>query len=215
MENRNRNTAILLIGAGLFLLFGHWIGFFTVAALAIIWLGIHKLRTSGEKSGYVLLIIGVLMMLNSHLAIVIAIVLLSLGYFYIKSKQIHRDDTYVQKQSVLESIKWDREPWALKNMSMWCLVGEINMDLSVAFFEDKETTIVLQGVIGDVDIVVPDDFGLSVSASVLFGQVDVGQDKETGVMNKIMWTSPNYETSEHKLKLLVSYIVGDIDIRVL
>lgn len=214
MENRNRNTALVLIAAGLFLLLGHLIGFFTVAALIIIWLSIHKIRSSEEKTGYILLAVGILMLLNNHLVIVIAIVLISLGYFYIKSKQLHRDDTYMQKQNLLESLKWDKEPWVAQNMSLWYLVGEINMDLSLALFEETETTMILQGVIGDVDIIVPEDMGVSIHASVLFGQVDVGRDREAGVLNRMVWTSPHYEASEHKLKLMLSYIVGDVDIKV-
>lgn len=215
MENRNRNTALVLIAAGLFLLFGNLIGFFTVAAILILWLAVHKLRTGEDKTGYILLAIGVLILLSNHLSIVIAIILISLGYFYIKSKKIHRDDSYLQKQNLLESIKWDKDAWVLKNMSLWSVIGEINMDMSLALMEKEETILILQGIIGDIDIIVPEDLGVSVSASVLFGQVDVGNEKEAGVMNKIVWQSPNYDSSENKVKLILSYIIGDIDIKVL
>lgn len=215
MENRNRNTAMLLIAAGLFLLFGNLIGFFTVAALFIIWLAIHKLRSGDDKTGYILLAIGILMLLSDHLALVIAILLISLGYFYIKSKKIHQDDSYLQKQNLLESLKWNKDPWVLKNMSIWSVIGEINLDMSIALTEKGETTLILQGIIGDIDIIVPEDLAVSVSASVLFGQVDVFEEKEAGVMNKIVWQTPNYESSENKVKLVLSYLVGDIDIKIL
>jgi lia operon protein LiaF len=215
MENRNRNTALVLITAGLFLLFGNLIGFFTVAAILILWLAIYKLRSGDDKTGYILLAVGILMLLSDHLSIIVAIVLISLGYFYIKSKQIHRDATYLQKQNLLESIKWNKDPWVLKNMSIWSVIGEINMDMSLALTEEEETVLILQGIIGDIDIIAGEDIAISVTASVLFGQLDVGQEKEAGVMNKIYWQSPNYETSEHKVKLVLSYIVGDIDIKVM
>ena len=45
------------------------------------------------------------------------------------------------------------------------------MDLSLAILEQKETTVILQGVVGDIDIKVPEDIGVSVtvpSCSVSF-----------------------------------------------
>jgi lia operon protein LiaF len=97
---------------------------------------------------------------------------------------------------------------------MWNLIGEIYIDLSLALPEQQETTLVLQGVLGDVDIIVPEDLGVSVTASVIVGQIDVAREKDTGVLNKIIWQSPNYETSDQKVKLIVSYLVGDIDIKI-
>ena len=40
-------------------------------------------------------------------------------------------------------------------MSFWHAIGEIRMDMSLAVPEDKETTIVLQGLVGDLDLIVP------------------------------------------------------------
>jgi lia operon protein LiaF len=214
MDQRNRNTAFVLIAAGLFILVDHYVGFFTIAALALIVLGIYKVRMSADKSGYVLLGIGVVIFFSGHFTFVLSIVLISLGLFYMQSKKAHTDDGYVQKQNLIESVKLDKESWVLKSSGMWNIIGEIYMDLSLAIPEQKETTLLLQGVLGDVDIIVPEDMGVSVSASVTVGQIDVVKEKESGVLNKIVWQSPNYETSDHKVKLIVSYIVGDIDIKI-
>jgi lia operon protein LiaF len=121
----------------------------------------------------------------------------------------------MQKHKLMESMKWDKSPWVLKNMSVWNIIGEVNMDLSLAIPEQKESVVILQGIIGDIDIVVPEDMGVSVQSSLMFGQVDVAREKEAGLLNKVAWQSPNYETSEQKVKLIVSYIVGDVDIKVM
>ena len=213
MGNRNRNTAIVLIAAGLFILVEHYVSFFTIAALLFIALGIYKIRSSPDKTGYVLLAVGVILMFTGHFTFILSVVLISLGLFYMKSKQTHRDDSYVQRQTVLESFKSDKEPWELKDTSMWNVVGEIYMDMSLVMLDQKETTVILQGVFGDVDVIVPEFVGVSVNASVLVGQINVGPERETGLVNKVIWQSPNYETSDQKVKLLVSYIVGDIDIK--
>lgn len=214
MDQRNRNTALVLIAAGLFILMDHYVSFFTTAALVFVLLGLYKIRTSPDKSGYLILGIGVVIFFSGHFTFILAVVLISLGLFYINSKRAHRGEGHFQKHNFIESIKWNKESWVLKNASMWNIIGEIYIDLSLALPEQKETTLVLQGVLGDVDIIVPEDLGVSVTASVIMGQIDVAREKDTGVLNKIIWESPNYVTSDQKVKLIVSYLVGDIDIKI-
>jgi lia operon protein LiaF len=215
MGNRNRNTAIVLIAAGVFLLLGSMIGFSTVAGILIVWLAVHKLRTGEQKSGYLLLVLGLLFLVNGNLSVLMFILLFSLGYFILKSKQVHRGENYLQKHNLLESIRWNTEPWELKNLSVWSVIGEIRMDLSLAVTNEPETTIVLQGIIGDIDLIVPEDIGVSVESMIWIGQTSVNQDRESGLCNKLQWKSPNYDTSEQRVNLLISYVIGDLDMKVL
>jgi lia operon protein LiaF len=197
------------------LLLDHMIGFFPILAAFLILLGVQRIRSNSDRKGYVWIIIGAVILLGHNLSLVIAIILISLGYFYIKSKRVHNDDSYIQKQKLIDSIRLGKEPWILKDSSIWYIIGETNIDLSLAILEKKETTLILQGVIGDIDIIVPEDIGISVNASVIFGQIDAANYKEAGVMNKLMWQTPNYESCSHRVKLMISYIVGDIDIKIL
>jgi lia operon protein LiaF len=214
-NNRNRNTALVLIGAGLFLLLDHIIGFFPILAIVLILLGIHRLHSRKERKGYILIGIGAVILFGDHITIVLSVVLISLGLFFIRSKQVHKDDTYIQKQKLVDSVRLGREPWILRNSSTWYIIGETYIDLSLAILEQKETTVILQGVVGDVDIKVPDDIGISVTSSVTFGQIQIANERETGVMNKLVWQSAGFEYSDHRVKLVLSYIVGDINIKVL
>lgn len=214
-NNRSRNTALVLIGAGVFLLLDHTVGFFPIIAVILILLGIHRVRSRKERKGYVLIGIGAVILFGDYLTIVISVVLISLGIFFIRSKQVHKDDTYIQKQKIVDSVRLGREPWILRNTSTWYLVGETYIDLSLAILEQKETTVILQGVVGDIDIKVPDDIGVSVTASIMFGQLQIAEQKETGVMNKVVWQSDNYQYCDHRVKLVLSFIVGDIKVKVL
>lgn len=213
MGNRSRNTAILLIAAGLFILLENYINFFTVAALLFIALGINRVRSAPDKTGYVLLAVGGIMLVSGHFTILLSAALLVLGLYYIQSKRENLDETFMQKHTVLESYKRDKEPWELKNISMRNVAGEISLDLSLALIDQPETTVMMSGVFGDVDVIVPEFIGISVHASALVGQITAGGEKETGLVNKMIWQSPNYETSDQKVKLVVSYVVGDIDIK--
>lgn len=214
-NNRNRNTYLLLIGAGVFLLIQNLFGFQAIAALILISIGIYYLQSQNKKRGYILLAAGLLFIMGDSLAIIVALVFISLGLFYLKSKKQHRESDFMRKQSIIDSIKYDKGPWELKNMSIWFLVGEVNMDLSLAIFEDKEVTIVMEGIVGDVDLIIPEEVGVIVESSVMMGRIDVPYRKEEGVLNKVEWQSPNLEIAEQRVKIIVSYMAADVKIKVI
>ncbi|NEW09833.1 cell wall-active antibiotics response protein [Paenibacillus sp. SYP-B3998] len=213
--NRNRNTALLLIGTGLFLLLDRMFGFFPILAIILILLGIHRLRSHRERKGYVLIGVGAVILFGDHITIVLSVVLISLGLFFIRSKRVHKDDSYIQKQKLVDSVRLGREPWILRNSSTWYIIGETYIDLSLAILEQRETTVILQGVVGDVDIKVPEDIGVSLNSSVTLGQIQIGSERDTGVMNKLVWESANFEQCDHRVKLVLSYIVGDINVKIM
>ncbi|PZE21513.1 hypothetical protein CBW46_007425 [Paenibacillus xerothermodurans] len=212
-RNHNRNVALILIGVGVLLLANnHW-SIFTVLALIFVFFGIKKIRSAEPRKGYILIGLGAVILLGRNVLLLIAVILISLGLFYIRSKQLHSQASYVKK-SLIESIRWGKEPWILRNSSIWNVIAEMQIDLTYAIPEQRETTLVLQGVVADVDIIVPEDMGVSVVLSVLFGQSDVGPHKESGILNKTVWQSANYETADHQVKLIISYIAADIDIKI-
>jgi lia operon protein LiaF len=98
-------------------------------------------------------------------------------------------------------------------MSFWQAVGEIRMDMSLAVPEEKETTIILQGLVGDVDLTIPEDYGIQVEASVMVGQIAFRQSRDGGMMHRLSWRSPDYDQREYRMKLQLFYLVGDIKIR--
>lgn len=212
MNHRKRNTAIVLIAAGLYIIVGNLIGYFTVTALLVIWLGIYTIRSGETNTGYVLLAVGALLLISGNFAFFVAIILFSLGYFFIRNQQVQKDN-YIQKHHFMESIKRNQSPWELRNMSIWSIIGEIDLDLSLAYSDQAETTLVYQGIIADVDILIPEDLGVAVYGTILLGQTHVSDLREAGVYNKVVWKSPNYDSSEQKVHIEVSYLIGDLHIR--
>ncbi|GJM81064.1 hypothetical protein HMSSN139_35600 [Paenibacillus sp. HMSSN-139] len=201
MDTRKRFLAIALIGFGVLLIFGKWLSFFTIVALLFLAFGIYKIRQGEQvKTGYILLAIGGGMILLDHFMLVLAILMISLGYYYAKIRKTQPQGNYVQKQNITSSIRWDRDPWSLRNTSMWHVLGELDIDLSLAMAEGGHNVLMFQGIIGDVDLAIPEDYGVEIEAFVLFGQIDFSQDKETGMLNRLYWKSPNYEFRDQKVK---------------
>ncbi|WP_238323128.1 cell wall-active antibiotics response protein LiaF [Gorillibacterium massiliense] len=191
-----------------------FIGFWTIAGVLLLLLGLSQIRSGGNKKGYLILAIGALCLTGGNFAVVVALILIVLGLFYKNAKNSNPGGDFIHKQSFLSSIRHDREPWVLRNMSVWNLIGEMRFDLSLAILEEKEATMVLQGVIGDLDIVVPDELGLLVEGTVYVGQIAIDGMKREGVVNRLSWRSPNYESAAVKVKLIVTYYVGDVKIKI-
>ena len=97
-------------------------------------------------------------------------------------------------------------------MSLWHAIGEVNADLSLSIPEEKQTIVLLQGVMGNVRLTLPEDYGVEIEASVLFGRINLLGEQDNGMMNKLIWRTPGYESSEYKVKFIISYIVGDLNI---
>ncbi|WP_138495314.1 cell wall-active antibiotics response protein LiaF [Paenibacillus pinistramenti] len=215
MKDRTRLGAIALIVIGIALMAAKGMGFFTIAALVLLVYGVYKIRQGEDvKTGYILLAAGSGIILLDHLLLVLTIAFIALLVFYFKAKKARPSKDYVQRHNFVQSIHWDRDPWTLRNVGMLHVLGELDVDLTLAIVEDGDNILMFQGLVGDLDLVLSEDYGLEIDAFVFFGRIGLGRETETGLMNRVHWRSPNYEQSEQKIKIIVSYLVGDVDIRV-
>ncbi|WHY18728.1 hypothetical protein QNH28_25355 [Paenibacillus sp. G2S3] len=87
MDKRNRLIAIGLIGVGCMMIFGRWLGFFSIVALLFLLLGVYRTTSGKVKQGYKLLGIGAILLLLDHLVLVLGICLISLGMFLLNPKE--------------------------------------------------------------------------------------------------------------------------------
>jgi len=214
MDKRKKLLAAGLIVLGVLMIFGKGLSFFTIVALFLLGYGIYKVRQGEEaKTGYILLAIGVGLILLNNFMLVVAILMISLGLYYAKVRKIQPNGSYTQRQNITSSVHWDRDPWVLQNTSMWHILGELDIDMSLAIMEGSHNVLMFQGIVGDIDMSLFEGYGIEIEAFVLFGQIELGQERRTGILNRVNWRSPNYDACEQKVKIMISYLVGDIDIR--
>ncbi|OPG96730.1 hypothetical protein B2I21_19630 [Chryseobacterium mucoviscidosis] len=212
MNKKGQWLAVVIIVIGMFMLLNRNINLLTVAALILLTIGMVQVRKGDTHKGYRCLGIGAALLLLDNLMIVFLMVLASLAYFYSKNKKIHLHGNVMRKQNFMARYYWDQTPWTLRSMSLWHALGEVNADLSLSIPEEKQTIVLLQGVMGNVRLTLPEDYGVEIEATVLFGRISVNGEQDSGMMNKLVWRTPGYESSEHKAKFVISYIVGDLNI---
>ncbi|MCL6457717.1 MAG: cell wall-active antibiotics response protein [Gorillibacterium sp.] len=212
-KHSQKNTYLVLSVAGLFILFDHFIGVWKLIALLLAIYGIYLIRSDNEKKGYFLVIAAAFFLAGGPFAIIVCVVLISLGLFYRSSKQLHHNVDYSQRESFIGSIRYDTEPWVLRDMSLWHAVGEMRFDFSLAIPEAKEVTVILQGMVGSLHIIIPEDMAVSIEGTVYAGVLNVIGSKREGLSNKVVWQSPQYDQAEMKVKLIASYLVGEVSIK--
>lgn len=205
-------NAMLIIAAGIYLALGAIAGYATVNAVVLLIIAMDRYRWDRSRLSFVIIAISILVLIVNQFALFALVVLISLGIYYLRAKP-PTVGTYVSKHQLFLNMRWDEQSWVLHSMSFWHAIGEVRMDMTLAVPEDRQLTIVLQGIAGNVDLIVPDDYGLEVEASVLLGQISFKDTKEGGMFHRFSWKSPDFDTRETQLKLQLFYLVGDIKIR--
>ncbi len=101
----------------------------------------------------------------------------------------------------------------LRNLHIWHGVGDVVIDLSRALIQEEEAFLVINGWVGGITIYVPVDLPVSVAAEVTIGDMEVFGHRQGGLNRHVVMSAENYEETPRKVKIIVSLIVGDIDVK--
>ncbi len=121
-------------------------------------------------------------------------------------------------------IRLGDQPWALENSSYSLGVGEVYMDLTTALLEEGVTYVNLSGWVGSVQIIVPEDLAIDVSADVNVGSVEIfGEEQEFSKHNKqrrsgvstnlLCYRSENYDQALKKVRINASVNIGEVSVK--
>ncbi len=91
--------------------------------------------------------------------------------------------------------------------------GDIRLDASEAELADGEHTLSINGVFGDVRVLLPRGVAASVNSSTVFGHVEVFDTRQGGVSPAVNLESPGYGAAARKLRVRVSQVFGDVEVR--
>jgi|GEM_PF-1232982 len=121
-------------------------------------------------------------------------------------------------------IRLGDRPWALENSSYSLGVGEVYMDLTTALLEEGVTYLNLSGWVGSVQIIVPEDLAIDVSADVNIGSVEIfGEEQEfsrhhknrrSGVSSNLLcYRSEDYDEALKKVRINASVNIGEVSVK--
>lgn len=137
-------------------------------------------------------------------------------YFKDKTKEIKMlNPTHSGKKTKSFSIgdvEYKKSNWSLEPMNLYNSIGDYFIDFSKAFIPEKETTIVVQGWIGDVKMIVPDDVPVKVEAKVKIGDIRIFDLRSSDINRNLVFESPGYEEAIKKLNITIELKIGSVRI---
>lgn len=99
-----------------------------------------------------------------------------------------------------------------KGGSLSTVFGDSHIDLSKAIIADGEHHLRIHSVFGDSIIILPRDAAVSVSATSTLGDLHVLGQKKSGISTELQVTTNNYASSLKRLQISSSKIFGDLRI---
>jgi len=120
-------------------------------------------------------------------------------------------DPYFKNKLVGEYRNFD-EGYPLEDINLQTGFGDISIDLSDQVIPAGETVILIRGMIGNIDLNVPSDVGISLQMSLLCGKIKLLKDSKTAFNVTKKYQSADYKDASRKVKIVVSLLVGDIEV---
>jgi hypothetical protein len=105
--------------------------------------------------------------------------------------------------------------WTVANEEIWTFVGDVELDLVHADIPVGETTLRIYGFVGDVDVSLPADVGLSYTSTAFVTDSRVNERKLEGFIMPSSFTSDNYPSAEKRIRLETLFFVADVKIRII
>ncbi|MYE31606.1 MAG: hypothetical protein F4X80_02870 [Chloroflexi bacterium] len=108
-------------------------------------------------------------------------------------------------------LRSDASGWTVEDDAVIStVVGDIALDLRDADLPEGETELAVLCWLGTIQVRVPREFGVDVTAQSIVGSVDVLGEREEGVVRDIHVRSEGYEQQTHRVRLRISTFVGEL-----
>ena len=106
-------------------------------------------------------------------------------------------------------LRSSEQGWRVDDAVISTVLGDISLDFRGTDLPQGETELTLLCWLGTLQVVVPREFAVSVSAQALVGTVEALGRREEGLMRDIDVRTHGYEQAARRLHLQVSTLVGE------
>lgn len=226
--------SIVAIGTVVDILLGRFSIFFIILAIFLIVVGYQQLRQKHSFAAYILIAVGAGFLLftlfvSVSFALIFAAVVIYNSYQLFRSSSNKSDFTINIKPNPLESQAYIQidpyfknkligeyrdfgQSYAIEDINLQTGFGDVSINLSDTIIPQGETVILIRGMIGNIYLNVPTDIGLSVQMSLLCGKMNLMKDSKTAFNLTQKYQSADYKNASRKIKIVVSLLVGDIEV---
>ena len=228
--------SIVAVGVVIDILLRRFSIFFIVLAIFLIAIGYQQFkRKKGSFTAYILIAIGAMFLLHAlftsfSFALIFAALIIYNSYQLFKSSSNKSNldiniepnplgsQPYLQidpyfKNKLVGEYRNFQQSYAIEDINLQTGFGDISIDLSDTIIPHGETVILIRGLIGNIYLNVPSDIGMSVQMSLLCGKMNLLKDSKTAFNLTQKYQSVDYKNDSRKIKIVVSLLIGDIEVK--
>jgi predicted membrane protein len=103
--------------------------------------------------------------------------------------------------------------WNFENEEIWMGIGDIDLDLTEAHIPTGETVVRVINFIGDIDLLIPPELGISVNSYAFLTGSKILNRKRDSLFLPVEFQSEGFVLAEQKLRLEAFGFINDIKIR--
>jgi lia operon protein LiaF len=105
--------------------------------------------------------------------------------------------------------------WTARSQDIWIGIGDVDLDYSQAELPVGETKLRIYSLIGDLDLVVPHDLGVSLDINGAVTDAKLAGGKEESFFGTVEYTSPDFLAAPKRLRVEVLSLINDVTLRIL
>ncbi|WP_389359275.1 cell wall-active antibiotics response protein LiaF [Cytobacillus spartinae] len=109
-------------------------------------------------------------------------------------------------------VSMKKANWSLEPLELYNTVGDYFIDFSKAYIPEKETPVVLNGWIGDVKMIVPEDIPVKIQARIKVGDIRIFDNQSEAINRTLFYKSKEYDEAVRKLNITIELKIGSIRI---
>lgn len=124
-------------------------------------------------------------------------------------------NSYKSKDQFVGELRLGDKPWAPESSDYSVNIGDMNVNFTTAILQDGETVFNLNGWVGNMDIILPEELAVDIDATVNVGSVEFfGEEEQSGISrNNIKFRSDDYSTAAKKIKIIANLNIGEISVK--
>jgi len=145
------------------------------------------------------------------------LIILAVRYMITRRKPVHvivtaDKDVHVYGQKWFNTQETPKEVYRFDDIHLQHAVGDVTIDLTNAANLQEENLIVVNHMLGKTTVIVPHHYQTKVDYSALYGQLKVGHEFTKRAKNeRLTYLSEEYHNGV-MIKIIVSSIVGDLEV---
>ena len=226
--------SIVAIGTLVDILLGRFSIFFITLSIFLIVIGYQLLKRKKSFTAYILMTLGVAALLfalftSVSFALIFAVLIIYNSYQLFRSSSNKskpaietrpnplKSKAYVQiepyfKNKLVGEYRNFQQHYACDDINIQTGFGDVQIDLSDTIIPQGETVILIRGMVGNIHLDIPSDIGISIQMSLLCGKINLLKDSKTAFNVTQKYQSVDYKNTSRKIKIVITLLVGDIEV---